>query len=449
MSPWRKVSSATCSDVWKLMFVLVAASVQSTCGSRDAGRSALGKALLFGFSSTFRRSKSNTPVRAASNTSMLPCAAGCYGAWCCFAEGDGKQAFGRSDSGDGMGELVLKLTKARGAAAFAQLQQETDVLKALCSVGRGLVEKRIPWTSSVPFAVGGGESARFAILQQRLRGAWFRLSDGMTFYQALLQRPNMTAAAQTLVDMLRWDAFLRTARLVLADLQFIRLDANGEVFVLHTTAVRAADVTAPTFGPMVRATLSGQPLGGPRWPCAWRRNAYKNLRQRALLLSFALAAALVAAGPKGVELLRSTLCRLGACELGCVIDGLPAAVRDFLLVADETFAPLAAVRDVLERLTSIVGISHVEVPHAIDAASARHAAAAAIECSPCCCEFFDWPASSSMHDPSVDMCKVEPSLSSLGLEDALDCFFDRSVAALRCEDILTGRKWAVAGLDPT
>ena len=54
-----------------------------------------------------------------------------------------------------------------------------------------------------------------------------------------------------------------------------------------------------------------------------------------------------------------------------------------------------------------------------------------------------------MHDPSVDMCKVEPSLSSLGLEDALDCFFDRSVAALRCEYILTGRKWAVAGLDPT
>ena len=374
----------------------------------------------------------------------------CVGRWCCFADGDAKLVY-RSPSVPG---LVVKVSAT--SAENHKLHTEVDGLARLREIGLGIIEQRIPWTSEI-FAIGGGPHE--GVLQQLVDGKWFRNSQGVTFYHALFDMPDAAAAAQTSIDLLLWESFVRTTHVDFQDLQFMRR-SDGRVFIIDITGKleasvgsaagdgSAAGATSATAshgaGPAAavamasNSSLRGRPeiivwrghgrrralraleaqewmtwpvddvaerfrsdVAEPvrdrveEWPHAQQRRVlsrlepphdardkaddvaeqpidemsddvaadvaaqlplcangaleeYARVRQRANLATYAVAAALVAEGRVGIEMLRNALCRMGRCELGCTLGGIPPAARHLLSTREDGARAI-------ERLSAVTG----------------------------------------------------------------------------------------------
>ena len=194
-------------------------------------------------------------------------------------------------------------------------------------------------------------------------------------------------------DLLMWDDFLRKSRIVLTDLQFVRV-RSGEMWLVDITGMSAADFLTPSFSEAAArsASLGGDGSGGGGGHSQGRpppgsgdaaNAAYGHLRQRTALLSLALAAALLAelGSVAGSDYVRSLLCHRSACDLGCIVGGgplggLPPSARRLLTEG----SPHAL--QALDRLTAIVGEGG-EIPLKLSAL--------AVCPSPCCCGVLDTP----------------------------------------------------------
>ena len=238
---------------------------------------------------------------------------------------------------------------------------------------------RIPWTST-PVEVQtssfrGPKPASRAhrltlILQQRLDGFRFSTMSGTTFFDALFfmiasytrRRADKAdgevwnklkhAARRCAADLLRWDRFIQSQQLFVADLQFMLSPAGG-VSIFDVSAVSvlpnaSASIVAQHLP--VRSTLMSE-AARRRLRQASKSNefvweAYGVQRQRVALLTFSIAASLVAEGPGGLRLLESELCSELACEFGCVyIQQVQEQIRGRLLRTNSsTFVATRAVR---------------------------------------------------------------------------------------------------------
>jgi hypothetical protein len=293
------------------------------------------------------------------------------------------------------------------------MAEEMAHFRYMCSSGHDLVARRIPWMRH-PFNVSSpsGVGKLLVVVEQSLEdGAWIRPRDGVTFFQALLQTSSQrTAASRTSRDLLHWERYVRQERLLVDDLQFMRMP-SGEMWLLDLNSLtRLPNVTTPP-APLV---------AGLRRP--WRhsddsgrnRLLYSAARQRASLLSMALAAALVARGDEGVALLRSLLCHTARCELGCTFFHAPANVGRMLRQDVQSPAGLVA----FKRLRALVG-SGPDVPAAV---------AQGTRCSPCCCSAVDSASLFQAYVKGAPLCRVDGNEGMLENEEALACAFEFGLA---------------------
>lgn len=250
------------------------------------------------------------------------------------------------------------VTRLAGSeSARRNLNQEFRGIAALCQMQDGLVADRIPWTGA-PLK-GALPGAVETWPQQRVHGRWFRVRDGTTFYATAVRtivgaraKGGDAAAAtigwQIFDDLVRWERFLALERLLVDDLQFL-LTASGQVWLLDvrdTLSLTEHDQDPLDGWGLRRPEEDVQRVWRQSVPTELRRS-YAHRRQRASLLSFALATAVATeelagtarkarAPPGHAPRLRRLLCDEAVCELGRVVAHVLTAALTLTLALTKT-----------------------------------------------------------------------------------------------------------------
>jgi hypothetical protein len=276
--------------------------------------------------------------------------------WCLFMNHDNEKLIFRQ--GRRRDEhLILMLKVALNEDRERELEHEARLLHSVCAEAspRDHIRKRVPWTGQI-FDLRVGNESRKGLLQQRIPGELVNAQSAW-FATALLREMAPDAAATSARDLLRWEAFFTRARWVASDLQWLR-DVDGALWLFDPGIIRRAEGPAPRsrhaycnrsssssrdkhpakiyrnhrFHP---ATSLRRPQQPPRDSAMWCQeefheamDAYVLQRQRAVLLTDAIVASLVAAN--ATDVLQSAFCRHAVCELGCSLVALPPPARHAL-----------------------------------------------------------------------------------------------------------------------
>lgn len=332
--------------------------------------------------------------------------ANCVNGWCKVGEGLFKTVWESPSS-----PLVLKLATLSGTTGETPLRAEWSRLSMLCALEAGMISHRVPW-SAEPFRASANAPEMLA--QARITGHVIRIKDGASFYGALPRLwedptsslPRSSASALKLAsELLQWELFVQRSRQPIADFQLMLQD-DGSLWIIDSSFPGYQD---PVISESDSGILQHTGLARPA-PLNYRhRQAYAWKRQRASLLSYAIAAATYAAGD--LPLLRELLCSGAACELGCSLLAVPQGVRRAL--ASHAGAESVSAR-ALHRLGALLSPGSTEPPLA-----PIHSGG---QCSPCTIPDGDEVLLRyALLRYAQTRCNLGNDAASLAWEDALRC----------------------------
>ena len=329
--------------------------------------------------------------------------ANCMNGWCKVGQGSFKTVWESPSS-----PLVLKLATLSGTTGET-LRAEWSRLSMLCSLEAGMISHRVPW-SAEPFRASANAPEMLA--QARITGHVIRIREGASFYGALPRLwedrtsslPRSSASALKLAsELLQWELFVQRSRQPIADFQLMLQD-DGSLWIIDSSHPgHQPPVSESDFGILQHTGLARPASLNHR-----HRQAYAWKRQRASLLSYAIAAATYAAGD--LPLLRELLCSGAACELGCSLLAVPQGVRRAL--ASHAGAGSVSAR-ALHRLGALLSPGSTEPPLA-----PIHSGG---QCSPCTIPDGDEALLRHTLYRYAERCQVDNDAASLAWEDALRC----------------------------